>query len=174
MRAAADAHAPTLEARYASGAVDWRSRRRGRFQAASWLPGSRRETNTKPVPGPVTAVSWPAGRSGKLSRIGDALEGLNQPISFVPHDAPCGIGLVEASVAAHFFECARRGDDGLCLEVGGGAFQCMGCAPQTIGVLGLDRLLDFRQVPRRIVDEEARDFSQQLAVAADTSQHLRG
>ena len=93
--------------------------------------------------------------------------------------APCGLARgagvgVELPGAADFLEHARGADHAVGVEVRGGALEAVRGAAQRLAVALVERLPDLLEMPRRVVDEEAADLRQQLAVAADARQHLIG
>ena len=97
----------------------------------------------------------------------------DQPIGFDVERLPGGVLRLELAGAADLLERARGAHDAVGVEVGGGALEAVGGAPQRLAVAGVERLPDLLQMPRRIVDEQPADLGEQLAIAADARQHLQ-
>src|SRR6185503_9467719 len=98
------------------------------------------------------------------------LEHVDQLIGFLRQRAPRRLASrigVELLRASDLFERARGRDHAVGIEVRRGALQAVRRAAQRLAVPQVERLADAIEMPRRIVDEEAADLGEQLAVAAD-------
>src|SRR5476651_559931 len=108
----------------------------------------------------------------EASLLTDGAQDADEPIGFERERLPRGVVSVELAAAADLLERARGADHTLGVEVGRGALEPVGRAPQRLAVARVERLPDLQQVPRRIVHEQPADLGEELAIAADAREHF--